>query len=339
MMQLKKGDIVSFIDEKLEGVVRHVDHNGNVHVETSDGFNLQVSPKELVKTGELKTEQNTSDEVDSPELIKENEHIVSTLPSIEGLYFLAEAFEENKVLTGKVRLTLANATRGEAYFSINKKEAKPFKTMHGHISRHSSVIIDEFLREDWINHQHFNIQCIIYDKDDFIPALRKDIAIAMPGLNDVIKTKAGSNIYATQKSIFKYSVEDKTDMSDLILKYKPGETTDPGTRSIKRSEIRPDPLNNKTTFDRVVDLHIEELVDHLDGLTSDAMLEIQINHFQRELNRALQDHCYKITFIHGVGKGILKSRIREELEKYPEFKFNDADAMTFGSGATEIILS
>jgi hypothetical protein len=333
-MIFKKGDIVSFIDEKLEGVVRHVDHNGNIHVETSDGFDLQVSPKEIVKTGELKTESTTSDDSGATTELTENEKNNSGLPDIEGVYFLTEAYETNKVLTGKIRLLFVNATKGDVYFSIHKSEGQPFKIMHGHLSGESSLVLAEYMREDWLNNQHFHIQCIVNDQKSFVPSIREDITVKMPGLNDVIDTKDGRTIYAIKRSIYKKSNEKEADLSDLLHKYKIDKLKplESGTRN------RSGNLKNKTNYDRVVDLHIEELVDQLDNLSSDAMLHIQVTHFENELNKAISDNCYKITFIHGVGKGILKKRIREELKKYPDCKLGDADALTFGSGATEVIL-
>lgn len=91
------------------------------------------------------------------------------------------------------------------------------------------------------------------------------------------------------------------------------------------------------TRERIVDLHIEELIKEPTGMSNAQIIAYQLNHFQKELDRALLDKLHKITFIHGVGSGVLRSSIREELKKYPAIRFQDAPPEQFGYGATEVI--
>ena len=86
-----------------------------------------------------------------------------------------------------------------------------------------------------------------------------------------------------------------------------------------------------------VDLHVHELVDSEVGLDASAKLELQINHFERMLKNAERDRVRRIVFIHGVGQGVLRQKIREMLRMYyPNMTFHDADYRRYGYGATEI---
>jgi myo-inositol-1-phosphate synthase len=100
--------------------------------------------------------------------------------------------------------------------------------------------------------------------------------------------------------------------------------------------------NNVSVFntdERVVDLHIEELVDNHLQMSNGQILNIQMAHFQRELNVAIRSKIRKFIVIHGVGEGVLRNTIRKELnEHYPQYDFHDASYREFGYGATEIIL-
>lgn len=93
----------------------------------------------------------------------------------------------------------------------------------------------------------------------------------------------------------------------------------------------------KTSDFMEVDLHIHELVDSEVGLDATAKLELQIQHFERMLKNAERDRIRRVVFIHGVGEGVLRQKIREILRMYyPNMTFHDADYRRYGYGATEI---
>lgn len=87
-----------------------------------------------------------------------------------------------------------------------------------------------------------------------------------------------------------------------------------------------------------IDLHIDELVDRSKGLSNGEMLTIQLNHFQFWIEKAIKDRAEKITFIHGVGEGVLKHEIRRMLAGYPGISFHDAPYGRYGFGATEVVI-
>ena len=90
--------------------------------------------------------------------------------------------------------------------------------------------------------------------------------------------------------------------------------------------------------EKTVDLHIEELLKDYSEMSNGQIISYQLNYFLYEMDKAMVNRLRKITFIHGVGEGILKSAIREELKKFPNVKFGDAPVEKFGYGATEVLL-
>lgn len=86
-----------------------------------------------------------------------------------------------------------------------------------------------------------------------------------------------------------------------------------------------------------VDLHIHELIDNEMGMDASSKLDLQMRHFERMLKSAEQQRIYRIVFIHGVGQGVLRQTIRENLRQYyPNMSFHDGDYGKYGYGATEI---
>ena len=85
-----------------------------------------------------------------------------------------------------------------------------------------------------------------------------------------------------------------------------------------------------------VDLHIDMLSEHPGNLTAHEAFEIQMHYFRLCMNHAFKNKMKKVTFIHGVGKGILKEEIQKELKQYDNVHFFDAPMSKYGVGATEV---
>lgn len=85
-----------------------------------------------------------------------------------------------------------------------------------------------------------------------------------------------------------------------------------------------------------VDLHMEKIsADGAVGLSPDQCLQLQLQHFENTLEKAIALNMPAITFIHGVGNGRLRTEIQKRLSKEKRIAhFKDADKQKFGYGAT-----
>ena len=87
-----------------------------------------------------------------------------------------------------------------------------------------------------------------------------------------------------------------------------------------------------------VDLHIEALTDHPERLSDVDKHELQKRFFRTCLNHALLNGYKKVVFIHGVGRGVLKTEIHNELDLYDNVQYVDAPMSLYGAGATEVYI-
>jgi DNA-nicking Smr family endonuclease len=85
-----------------------------------------------------------------------------------------------------------------------------------------------------------------------------------------------------------------------------------------------------------VDLHIDMLSERPGDLSAHEAFEIQMHYFRLCMNHAFANKMKKVTFIHGVGKGILKDEINKELKQYDNVHFFEAPMSKYGVGATEV---
>ena len=108
----------------------------------------------------------------------------------------------------------------------------------------------------------------------------------------------------------------------------------PTTRRIKKKIVKTDP-----DAPLVVDLHIEELVDNLRGLSSADMLNRQIDEFRAVMDSNLRNKGRKLIFIHGKGEGVLRNAILKELNhRYKGHDIQDASFREYGFGATQVTI-
>jgi len=96
---------------------------------------------------------------------------------------------------------------------------------------------------------------------------------------------------------------------------------------------------NVTGNEKEIDLHIENICTNHAKMKSVEILNFQINYFLKELDDALINGLEKLTVCHGIGKGVLKSKIHEILLASNDVKsFKNEYHHKFGFGSTEIFL-
>jgi len=86
-----------------------------------------------------------------------------------------------------------------------------------------------------------------------------------------------------------------------------------------------------------IDLHIEELVDSISGLSNTEIVLKQMSFFKNKFQLAKNQRVNKLVVIHGVGEGVLRSEIRSFLQKQQAIEFEDADFRKYGNGATLVV--
>lgn len=87
-----------------------------------------------------------------------------------------------------------------------------------------------------------------------------------------------------------------------------------------------------------VDLHINQLVRSVKGMSNHEILNLQLDTARHKLEFAMRKRIQKIVFIHGVGEGVLKIELEYLLGRYSNLKFYDADYQKYGLGATEVYI-
>jgi hypothetical protein len=96
-------------------------------------------------------------------------------------------------------------------------------------------------------------------------------------------------------------------------------------------------LRHKTgEREAVVDLHIHELVEDPAAFEKVEILEYQKNYFLRCMESAVAGGFLKVTFIHGIGNGVLREVLLDLVKKQEGIEVLDAPMQKYGAGAIEV---
>jgi len=145
-----------------------------------------------------------------------------------------------------------------------------------------------------------------------------------------LETRDGFVVRFRESELIPLKKMDKSslDVSSQVIEAKEE------TKKKHSSRIKPKD-RNKPPME--VDLHIHQLTKAR-GLSNFEMLNIQMDAAKRQLEFAIVKRIPKVVFIHGVGKGVLRSELEFLFRKYEQVTYYDADYQKYGVGALEVYI-
>ncbi len=126
----------------------------------------------------------------------------------------------------------------------------------------------------------------------------------------------------------------------LIDDFLPKKKAAPIEQFVPPVKLQAMPLVTTRTIEAAkseIDLHIEQLVDNMKGLTNADIIKIQLNTLQHYLQLAIVHRQERMVVIHGLGKGKLREEVHAILKQTPEVtRFKNEWRGRYGFGATEV---
>lgn len=357
-MKFKIGDKVKFLNESGGGVVSKIISPSMVNVAIEDGFEIPVLTSELLKI-ELEApvdspkhmfreDYNIKIETTPESVYESDERNISLLNHTakgtlaEGVYFAFVPHDQKWLITGMMDVYLVNHTSYDILYNIFlEKEEGGFLGFDYGSTNPDSMILLETIDRDHIGKWEKGVVQVLFHSDT-------DEKVFSPG-------NSGFKINATRfykESSYKDSaiIEGKAILVSLLplsaqmvlfQSNVPVKDETPEHVVTKSVHVEPEHIIDKHRTgpgQAVVDLHIYELIDNSENLDDSQKLRTQVNYFTRCLESAIANNLRKVTFIHGVGTGVLKTAIKEILKEYSNVVVQDASMQQFGYGATEVLI-
>ena len=356
MTAFKIGDRVNFLNNVGGGKITKIIDSRMVMVEVEDGFELPALISEIVLDyrSQPSRQQQIVDTVQQE--IKEREALqqqqeedarhgglrrFAKEAEKEGVYLAFVPHEQQWLLTGALDVMLVNHTPYEMLYTFTIKEEDKFVNVdYGQMEKYEKVVVETISREDldyWCN----GIVQAIFTKetaDEILMPLNAPFSLRTNRF-----FKEGSYLMSGvlgEKAVMvclSEMVALKSGDPDLMRIVKEGVGSQVPKKDLVKQEA---PIDKHRTApgEATVDLHIAELVDNIAGLSSHDMFTIQMDYFRKMLESAIAAEYNKVTFIHGVGNGVLKNAIIEELKKYKNTENRMASIAKFGVGAIDVVI-
>lgn len=346
----RQGDRVKFLNEKGGGVVVKMIDTRMVLVAIEDGFEIPVLASDLVSDGllsEATTKHTAAPLTSQGQKVFEEEidHRKAKLrrfaknPEPEGVYLAFVPHEQQWILTGPLDVVLVNHSPAELLYSFSVQEESGFRNIdYGQMGAYNKVTIETIIREDLNNWCTGVIQALLvfeHSKETYLP------------LHAPFDIKPGRFYKEGSYQLFGVLGEkalhiNLQHLSSLLdTPFMPHELKfDRVTEPIRKHRKEPSLIDKHRTErgEAVIDLHIGELLDNIAGLSSKEMFRIQLDYFKRTLDSAIENDYEKVTYIHGVGNGVLKQAIIKALEEVEGTKSRMASVSRFGVGAIDVLI-
>jgi hypothetical protein len=358
-MKFQVGDKVRFLNEAVEGIVSKILSNERVEITDGYGFTHTAPESALVKVEFIpprnfqpEEKHNAKEERSDSELYIEKNVPATSINSEldeddETIYAAITLLSESSPLTSEIELVLVNNTSFALAMTVSEKLDGISKGITAAVlGMKDEIQIGIYSQDELHQFLGFIFQFLFFRHDEFKPrpAAEKLLRFSSSDFIEKGKWQEVNNNKNRYLLIPLYTAGQQADLDlkKLIEKYQ-REQAEEEKRMNQLSKGKEKSIKQSEKYlvsgkEKVVDLHIEELLKDYSEMSNGEIISYQLNYFLYEMDKAMVNRLRKITFIHGVGEGILKSAIREELKKFPQIKYGDAPVEKFGYGATEVLL-
>jgi hypothetical protein len=327
-MKLRIGDKVRFLNETGEGRVSRIKDKHTVFVELADGFEIPYPESLLVP---IHTELIIDREAENIDL-NDEENVT------DAVYFVIEPDHELPALVSEYSIYLFNSSAFHIQYCYSVKEGEYYQALkHGEIGAYQKILLKTVKMQFFKDYNYHKLDCVFF-KNTFFKAQLPVAEIIF--VNEKSFQKLRPIIHEEfKRPVFGFLLKD-----DFLNRREiEQELTAEDIQKIKsikefktRSSVSKSKKELQKSLQKEVDLHIEELVEDVKGLSNYEMLNIQLERFEKELDEAMTKNIKKVIFIHGVGNGRLKQEITRILKETRGVTYQDASYKDYGFGATQV---
>lgn len=310
------GDKVRLLRGNEEGIITKISAGGRIEIEIEDGFRIPAMKNEVVVISAAERQYFGDGEVAGQVSAPTAEAIEPT----EAGLFLAFIPLNDK----NHSMYFVNNTDRDFVYSISERYGEDSRTLKAGLATGKSPIkVGEKSIENFEEWPSLNLI--------FIPVNQR-VEKTLPPFEKKVKFKA-SLFFKNKKKI------PQLEKQGFLLRVDHSER-ELSVKQLNEALNEQEGKDKNAVFQRPakeIDLHIEKLTGDHAGMSNSEILKLQMETFERNLNYAIATGMDEITFIHGIGNGVLKKEIHKYVSQLDNIKyFQDTQKSRFGYGATLI---
>lgn len=331
-MNIKIGDTVRFISEKLEGKVTSLIDASTVNVYCKEyGFEIPASVNDLVVIrSDFATASSSGTSTHTQTQISVQSSDTVYLAIVPGNY--------QDLLHSRYEFFIVNDTSQTCLYSVAFRQGEKYTGITaGNCTSDQSVSLGSYTLKDIDTAiKAVALQVIFFQKGI---ASRREVIDTEVRLNSVTLCKAGSykqNRWFSSPAVMRplskeNPLPEEIDEKEIEQAIKDKKDTLPASAPRPQKQV----VGNTVE----IDLHSDELLETTAGMEGKDILEYQLDVFRKTLEEYKLRKGQKIVFIHGKGDGVLRQRILWELQtRYKRYHHQDASFKQYGYGATLVTI-
>jgi len=342
---IKIGDKVRFLNDVGGGVVTGFVNKTTVNVEGADGFEIphpisqlvNISESERIEKGETPQPETKPAKQETPLIHWKSEWTKLSGKDSPDFYFCIVPDDAQNPLASEIKLWLVNDSNFSVLYQYSHLKDEKFSLVKfGFVQPNSKADLESIDQSDMADFPDFAFQLLYFAEkgEKLYPSVVKKFKV-----NPVKFYKEKS----FQPNTFFRGNAMVLQITPNLQSVEINKLTDEDLQKVIQSkEVIPEQkvqVKTKPVDVVEVDLHINELLDSVAGLSKKEILDIQLEKVESEMRAAIQANAKRIVFIHGLGQGVLKQEVVKLLQsKFPKYYFQDASFKEYGYGATMVIL-
>lgn len=326
------GDKVRMLRAKEQGIVTRFLPGNQVEIEIEDGFRIPVLRSEIVVVSPMEATRFKPEPIVDPKKPAKSEIIGNV-----GFY-LAFVPQSERGGVREVDVYLVNNTDWELPFTIGEEREARYTGLHAEVlkARSFTKLGQRYSLATFENWPTFVIQALWHRRGG--TALRAPLVKRLKCRAQTFQSHSGE-IPVVKQTGHVYQLDGEEPVREEPAKPKAEKPLD--ATALRESLLGVSDKKSPAKVERpsaLVDLHIEKLLPTGFGSRSSAdLLQVQLQEFEKNLENAIASGMDDITFIHGVGNGVLRNELHRRLGKNPGVAyFEDAQKEKFGYGATKV---
>jgi hypothetical protein len=257
-----------------------------------------------------------------------------------GVYLAFVPHDQKWMVTGNVEIYLFNYTTSDALYAFFLEgENKLFGKDYDVLFAGNKIHIDTIDRDELLKWTKGIVQVILFNEEPdriFMP-VSSEFDISPRRFNDENNYKISQFM---EERLLLVSLA-QTAALGAIVTMEESKMDEEALMRQKALEVKPASLIEKHQTgprEAVVDLHIDELMHDYKHLAPHEILKFQMDYFTKCIESAVERNFRKVTFIHGVGNGTLKSAIMRKVQDYEHAESHLASLAKFGVGAIDVTI-
>jgi hypothetical protein len=347
---MKIGDKVRFLNAVGGGIVRKFKNKDIVIVEEEDGFEMPVLIRECIVVESNATQMKTTpqkaiEKIEIAPAVEKSDPKKREITEIAGgdrlnVHLAYLPIDIKNLGKTDYEAFLINASNYYLFFNYMSRQNNAWTSRCSElVEPNTRLFLEEFSKGQLSELEKICIQFIAFKKDK--PFLLKDVYSVEIRLDALKFYKLHSfrenDFFEDDAMIYPIVTNDEA-VGELLISASGLQEAMNRKKQIDKPNSNLIPVKKNPMPEIIeIDLHINQLLDTIAGLSSADILHVQIDKFNQVMTENKNRKGQKIVFIHGKGDGVLRNAILSELKlKYKHCLVQDASFREYGFGASMV---